>query len=311
MPGLEPLFEAFRAVGEDPSRVLTDANPYLVVYGHHVMGLNSVPGVILIPQRTERGIGARITVLEGHHIEPPVHLCFGLFERFGVQNVELDLTLQPGTRATFWSHCLFTTPEIARHAMTASVRVAAGAELTYHEAHYHGVSGGLEVVARATVTLGQGARYRADFALVQGRVGKLDLDYTVAVGEAALAELTSRVYGHLTDAIRIREALSLDGPGSRGLIKSRVAVEDEASAEVLGETTGNGDGARGHVDCLEVVRGAARASAVPKVAVTHAGAQVTHEAAIGRVDARQLETLMARGLSPDEAADVIVRGMLG
>jgi Fe-S cluster assembly ATP-binding protein len=37
---------------------------------------------------------------------------------------------------------------------------------------------------------------------------------------------------------------------------------------------------------------------------------VTHEAAIGRVDARQLETLMTRGLSPDEAADVIVRGML-
>jgi Fe-S cluster assembly scaffold protein SufB len=28
------------------------------------------------------------------------------------------------------------------------------------------------------------------------------------------------------------------------------------------------------------------------------------------VDARQLETLMARGLAPDEAADVIVRGML-
>jgi hypothetical protein len=310
MSGLEPLLEAFRLVGEDPSQVLTEHNAYLVAYGHEVLGLNSVPGVILIPQRTERGIHARVTVLEGRRIEQPVHLCFGLFERFGVQNVELDLTVGPGSRATFWSHCLFTAPEVARHAMTASVRVATGAELTYHEAHYHGVSGGLEVRARAAVTVERGARYLADFALVQGRVGKLDIDYEVAVGEDALAELTSRVYGHGSDSIRICEALSLDGPRSRGLVKSRVAVEDEASAEVVGETTGNAEGARGHVDCLEVVRGAARASAVPKVAVTHPGAQVTHEAAIGRVDARQLETLMARGLSPDEAADVIVRGML-
>ncbi len=310
MEGLEPLLNAFRRVGEDPSQVLTEHNAYLVAYGHDVLGLHSVPGVILIPERTERGIHARVTVLEQQAIERPVHLCFGLFERFGVQNVELELTLRPGSRATFWSHCLFTTPEVARHAMVASVKVGAGAALTYHEAHYHGVSGGIEVRAHAVITLERGARYLADFALVQGRVGKLDVDYTVAVGEAALAELTSRVYGHETDEIRIREALSLDGPGSRGLVKSRVAVEDEASAEVLGETSGNAEGARGHVDCLEVVRGAARVSAVPRVAVTHPGAKVTHEAAIGSVDARQLETLMARGLSPDEAADVIVRGML-
>jgi|GEM_PF-1926473 uncharacterized protein len=39
-------------------------------------------------------------------------------------------------------------------------------------------------------------------------------------------------------------------------------------------------------------------------------AKVTHGAAIGRVDQRQLETLMARGLSPKEAVDVIVRGIL-
>jgi uncharacterized protein len=39
-------------------------------------------------------------------------------------------------------------------------------------------------------------------------------------------------------------------------------------------------------------------------------ARVTHEAAIGTVNKKELETLMSRGLDEDEAVDVIIRGML-
>jgi uncharacterized protein len=39
-------------------------------------------------------------------------------------------------------------------------------------------------------------------------------------------------------------------------------------------------------------------------------AKLTHEAAIGSVDKKQVETFMARGLTEDEAVDVVVRGML-
>lgn len=51
-------------------------------------------------------------------------------------------------------------------------------------------------------------------------------------------------------------------------------------------------------------------SANPVVRVTHPEAKVTHEAAIGSVDHKQLETRMAYGLTPEEAVDVIMRGML-
>jgi Fe-S cluster assembly scaffold protein SufB len=37
---------------------------------------------------------------------------------------------------------------------------------------------------------------------------------------------------------------------------------------------------------------------------------VTHEAAIGSVDSRQLETLMARGMDEEEAVDLIINGLL-
>lgn len=69
-------------------------------------------------------------------------------------------------------------------------------------------------------------------------------------------------------------------------------------------------GARGHVDCMEVVKDNAVAKAVPVVNVTNPLAKVTHEAAIGSVDKRQLETLMSHGLSPEKAVDIIVKGLL-
>jgi Fe-S cluster assembly scaffold protein SufB len=61
---------------------------------------------------------------------------------------------------------------------------------------------------------------------------------------------------------------------------------------------------------MEIVKDRAVARAVPIVSVNNPLAKVTHEAAIGSVDKRQMETLMAHGLSPDEAVDVIVKGIL-
>jgi hypothetical protein len=61
---------------------------------------------------------------------------------------------------------------------------------------------------------------------------------------------------------------------------------------------------------LNIVHDRAVVSAVPEVRVRHPQAKVTHEAAIGSVDSKQLESLMARGLAPEEAVDLIVKGML-
>lgn len=132
----------------------------------------------------------------------------------------------------------------------------------------------------------------------------MDIDYDVEPSEQAVVELTARVFGHDVDDIRIRERVVLAGRSARGLIKTRVAVDHNAIAEIIGIT-------EGHVDCLEIVKDKAIASAHPVVLVRHPQAKVTHEAAIGSVDHHQLETLMAHGLSPDEAVDLIVGGLLG
>jgi Fe-S cluster assembly scaffold protein SufB len=222
----------------------------------------------------------------------------------------MDVTLEKNSSAHFIAHCIFPKAEKVRHIMDAVVTIGKGAEMRYSETHYHGLYGGIEVVPKAFVRIADSGRYFADFTLTTGRVGTLDIDYSVEAGENAVTELTARVFGHGNDDIKIKEKVVLAGKNSRSIIKSRVAIEDDARAEVTGITEGNAAGARGHVDCMEIVKDRAVAKAIPIVNVTNPLAKVTHEAAIGSVDKRQMETLMAHGLTPEEAVDVIVKGIL-
>ena len=154
------------------------------------------------------------------------------------------------------------------------------------------------------------SRYISDFSLTSGRVGKLRIDYAVNVDAYAVAELTAKVFGHAQDEIEIREEAVLSGENARSLIKTRVALEGHARAEIIGVTEGKAKGARGHVDCTEIITDQAVAQAIPIVKVTHPLAKITHEAAIGSIDQKQLETSMAHGLRPEQAVEIVVAGLL-
>jgi hypothetical protein len=310
MTDLDTLLDALRQTGED-RRVLEVADTaHLVAEGGRILSARALPGLEFEPRETATGIAARVRVLAGVRIAHPVHLCVGVVHPRGLQRIRMDICLEQGASACFVAHCLFPRAEEVRHEMEAQVEVGEAAELAYAEVHYHGPYGGTTVIPRSTVTVGRNGRYRGDFTLTAGRVGSLDLDAAVHAAAGSITELTVRVLGSGDDRITVREAISLDGANARSLIKTRIALRDRASASVTGVTDGHAPGARGHVDCLELVRDQAVARAVPIVNVTCHLAKVTHEAAIGTVDQRQMETLMAHGLNPEEAVDVIVKGIL-
>ena len=306
----DTILDALRETGEDRSVLDAPGTAHLVAEGNSILSARSVPGLDVETRETATGIAASVLVREGVRIERPVHLCFGVVHPRGLQTIRMDLRLERGAAARFIAHCLFPMAEEVRHEMEATVEIGEEAELDYNEVHFHGPFGGTTVIPRSTVTVGRNGRYRGDFTLTTGRVGTLDLDATVHAAEGSITELTARVLGFGCDRITIREAVSLDGENARSIIKTRIALRDEAFAEVTGVTEGNAAGARGHVDCMELLRDRAVARAVPIVSVTNPLAKVTHEAAIGTVDRRQMDTLMAHGLSPDEAVDVIVKGIL-
>jgi len=310
MHEIDTILDALRETGEDRSVLEAPDTAYLVAEGNAVLSTRTVPGLEVDTRETATGIAATVLVREGVRIEHPVHLCFGVVHPRGFQTIRMELRLERGAVAHLMAHCLFPRAEEVRHEMEATVEIGEGAELDYSEVHFHGPFGGTTVIPRSTVRVGRNGRYRGDFTLTTGRVGTLDLDATVHAAEGSVSELTVRVLGSGRDRIIIKEAVTLDGDDARSIIKTRIALRDDAVAEVTGVTEGNAPGTRGHVDCMELIQDRAVARAVPMVSVTNPLAKVTHEAAIGTVDRRQMETLMAHGLSPDEAVDVIVKGIL-
>ena len=283
---------------------------HLVVDGQCLLSQQTVSGVDIQTKETEDAINISLTIARGVQVVNPIHTCIGLVNTHGKQRIQLHVKLEAEAQAQIVSHCLFPYAERVRHIMEAEIELAEGAQLYHSEGHYHGPFGGVEVVPHAVVRVGPRAHYVSDFSLLMGRVGKLDIYYQLEAAEQAVAEINARVYGHATDEIRIKDELILAGENSRGLIKTRVAVVDEARSTVIGITHGNAAGARGHMDCKEIVRDQAVASAEPLVKVNHPLAMVTHEAAVGTVDQKELETLMARGLTPEQAVNVVITGML-
>lgn len=310
MPEREDLLTAYRRCGGDEGALADAETPHLLALGHSILSMRGVAGLEVQTSATDDGISASIVLGENVRLKHPLHLCFGVLHEEGTQRITMRIHLKKHASAQIVAHCIFPDARKVQHVMNATIALEEDAEMRYAETHYHGPYGGVEVIPHAVVVLGERAHYYSDFTLLEGHVGRLDFDYAVQGGRESVAELAVRIFAHASDRIRIREKIVLDGEQARGLIKTRIALEDESSAEVTGITEGNAAGARGHVDCTEIVKDKAIAKAIPIVHVTHPLAKVTHEAAIGSVDKKQLETLMAHGLSPDEAVDLIVRGIL-
>ena len=305
------MIDAYEKAGGSGSALLSKDVAKLVVHENRVLSADEVQGVSLKYEPKEDGMVAELLVDEGVKVEHPVHLCFGILPREGLQNIILRVRVRDGAEVAVIAHCVFPNAVHIIHKMDGEVNIGDGARYSYRETHYHGDFGGIEVIPKTRVTVGEKALYENTFSLVQGSVGKLDFDYDITSAAGSVTELIAKVYGKNDDVIKMRERVNLNGEGARSLIKTRVVLRDRASAEIIGETYGNAPYARGHVDCVELVNGEqAVAKAIPLVSVTNDKAKVTHEAAIGSVDQRQVETLMARGLDENEAVDVIVRGIL-
>ena len=307
----ESMVDAYGSAGGDRDILRDKDVAKLVIHENKVLGADGISGIKIETKETDTGVNVHFIVQEGAKIGRPVHLCFGVLPKEGLQEIIMKVDAQDDSTVSVIAHCIFPNAVKVIHKMDAEIEIGENARFDYKETHYHGEFGGIEVIPKAKVKVGKGGVWQSTFILSEGFVGKLDYDFEVFCQEKAVAELVVKAYGKGHDDIKVLEKIHLNGAGARGLAKSRIVLSDEASAEVKGETYGNAPQAIGHVDCIELVNGEqAVARAIPIVSVTNELAKVTHEAAIGSIDRRQIETLMARGLDEDEAVDVIVRGIL-
>ncbi len=306
----EAMMDAYEKAGGKPDILQGGRVASAVIAANNVLAVNEIEGVTIEAEEQEHGVRARITVAPGTKIEHPVHLCFGVTGEEGLQEINSEFEIGAEAEVGFLAHCTFPNAVQLQHVMDARVHVGPNATMRYREAHYHGPQGGVEVLPTTHATVDEGGRLETEFNLTEGRVGRMAIKFEVDVAARGVVELVAKAYGSGEDDIRVDEVVRLNGAGARGLTRTRAAVRDRAKSEVYTTMEGNAATAVGHMDCTEIVRGGAEARNVPVVVVRNDQARVTHEAAIGSVGRQELETLMARGLSEEEAVDIIIRGML-
>lgn len=103
--------------------------------------------------------------------------------------------------------------------------------------------------------------------------------------------------------------VELNGPGARAEIISRAIV---AGGTIIsrGHLIGKEPGVKGHLECKGLILKEGLLHAIPELSGYIPGVEMSHEAAVGKIDKREIEYLMARGVDEDEAVSTIVRGFL-
>ena len=306
----EYLINEYEKLGGQKKELLSKEYGSIVINSNKVLAVNQVEGIEVITKPIEDGVDVTMLVKKGTKVKNPVHLCFGMVPKEGTQRIISHYTIEEDAKVSFVSHCIFPNAVKINHIMDAEIEIKANAEMSYHEEHFHGKTGGVNVYPHSRVHQGPGSKFLNTFKMIKGRAGMIDINYVVDLDEQAVCEMEIKAFGKADDKIKTVEKANLNGAESRALLKSRVVLKDQSSGEIYNETNSYGDRSRAHIDCIEIVENEATANAVPVVNVLNPTAKVTHEAAIGSIDKVKIETLMARGLTETEAIDTIVKAFL-
>lgn len=305
------IAEYYNKSGGDASNLLRKDIVSVIISGNEVIGRNTVEGVELKVEKIKNGIEMWLDIADNVVVSNPVHLCTGYLKPEGTQEVLIHVTAGKRSKVNFLSHCVFPNGKKFTHRMISDAVLKEGAEISYEDVHYHSEDGGVTVEAIYNARLEKNSRYDNSFHLTKTRVGKMKVEMKVDLDEHASANIETKVYEKSDDSLNILEELNLNGEGSSGIAKTTVFATENSQANIVNRAFGNAPYSRGHIECNEIVKGdGVNVGTVPELYVKNEKAELTHEASIGRVNVKQLETLMAKGLTEEEATQLIVRGML-
>lgn len=199
----EHFISLMDAAGVD-SAVLSDLNTaHIAADGQMLVSRHAIPSISIAAHESSEIISVEIIVSRNSQIANPVHLCFGLSQRTGNQCIKLHIRMEERAKAYFIAHGLFANAEIVGHSMEKIIDIGERAVINFTDSHIHGVSGGIQVNSTSKVKIERFGRYSSDFSLTAGRVGKLTLNEAIQADDNAVVGLTSRIFGHENDSIKI------------------------------------------------------------------------------------------------------------
>jgi Fe-S cluster assembly scaffold protein SufB len=257
-----------------------------------------------LPERDVGLSGAFVYVPPGVSLRAPVSTCFVVSE--GAQEVHNVLVVGEGSELVVLSTCT-SAGKGSLHAGYTEIFLERGAKLDY--VIVHAWAKNTDVVAETGVVVGEGASLNDVYiSLRSPRSLRESTRITVRRGGSALA---SSLYLAGSGSSTLETIVTLEEEGASAEVDSKIVAASGSFVSNPITIEAKAPNTRGHVECrgLQLSPDSVIVTA-PALRSARGGAQLTHEAAIGKISEEELAYLMTKGFSEEEAASMLVRGFL-
>ena len=269
---------------------------------------NTTANIDIVTKTDKPGIDVIVkpgTINESVHI--PVILSEGMEDL-----VYNTFEIGEGSDVTIVAGCGIhnATDDKAGHDGIHEFFVRRGARMKYVEKHYgEGDGTGTRVLNPTTIIeVEEGATAELEMAQIKG-VDFAKRDTLVKLYKNARLVVSERMLTYLNQEAESIVSVELLGEGSTAQVISRSVAQNNSKQVFHLNMSGHCE-CRGHIQCDSIIMHNAQVSAIPEITALDEGAQLVHEAAIGRIASEQLTKLMSLGLTEKEAEDTILQGFL-
>lgn len=197
----------------------------------------------------------------------------------------------------------------ALHVGVSEMYLKPGAKITFTMVHNWAEQ--VEVRPRTGIKLGDNATYLNNYILTSPVKSIQSYPTAYCDGVNSRAVFQSIQGGKKDSIIDVGSRAYLNAKGSRGEVISRAVSQDESQIFSRGHLAGTVPEVKGHLECHGLVLSDdSMIYAVPELEASSANLEMSHEAAVGKIDEAEINYLTSRGITEDEAASMIVRGFL-
>lgn len=240
----------------------------------------------------------------------PLQSCLLITEENLEQRVHNIIIADEGSEAHIITGCIqHTDVDRADHLGISEIYVRDNAKLHFSMIHHW--SENTKVRPRSAVELGNNALYISNYLSLHP-VKDMQM-YPVAYcnGANSKASFNSIIFADKMSMIDTGSKAILNGKHSSADIISRTISKGKSRVYARGMLVANVSDCKGHLECMGLLLGGDTfMSAIPQLEASVEGAELSHEAAVGKVADAEIQYLMTRGLSENEAISAIIRGFM-
>jgi Fe-S cluster assembly scaffold protein SufB len=238
----------------------------------------------------------------------PIQACLYLSRAHLIQDVHNIIIAEEGSELHIITGCSTAGKEPGLHLGISEFYIKKGAKVTFSMIHSWSPETGVR--PRTAAIVEQDGLFMSNYVLMKP-VQSIQLYPSAKCnGENATVRFNTVMVATHGSKIDAGSKVFLNAKGSRTEIVAR-AISTGGEIIARGYIEGNVADCKGHLECRGLILGdAGYIHAIPELKGSRAGVDLSHEAAVGKIAEEEVEYLMARGLTRDEATAAIIRGFL-